>query len=81
MKLFSKVELQQKYNGLLLEYNTISLKYESLIEDTKSKVFKAVMNNLEHSELVEHYKEENKKLRKQVKELKQKLKEKEGRNK
>lgn len=81
MKMFSKVEVQQKYNELLLQYNTLSLNYDSLVEATKSKAFKTIMKNLETDERVEYYKNENKKLRKKIKELKQSLKEKEGKNK
>ncbi len=74
MMIFSKVELQQKYNQLLLEYNTLSLNYDSLVESTKSKLFKTIMKNLESDERVEYYKNENKKLRKKIKELKQQMK-------
>lgn len=81
MKIFSKVEIQQKYNELLLQYNTLSINYDSLVEVTKSKAFKTIMKNLESDERVEYYKNENKNLRKKIKELKQSLNEKEGKNK
>lgn len=81
MKIVNRIELQQKYHELLVKYNTISLKYETLLEDTKSESYKAIMKYLEHDDQIEHYKNENKKLRNKVKELKQSLKEKEGINK
>lgn len=58
------------YFKLRKKYNTIKLKYDSLKETVKNDLYKAFMDKLNEPTDYGKLKEENKKLRKKIKELK-----------
>lgn len=62
------------YHKLQKECNTWKLKYETLEENVKSKVFKKVMEKLDEAEETKRLREENLKYKKEIKKLKEELK-------
>lgn len=64
----------KSYIELLRKYNTLELKYETLKSQVKEECFKQVLNTLNNQLLTDRLKEENKKLRIKIKELKAMLK-------
>lgn len=68
MKIRSYLELQK-------QYNTLELKYETLKDQVKEDCFKSVVKVLSEQEEIERLKNENKKLRTKLKELKSTIKE------
>ena len=69
--LFSK---KQDFHSLLKSYNALVLKYETLREDVKNNLYTKLYEKVfTDTEKLKHYEEENKELRKKVKELKKLL--------
>lgn len=64
----------KSYIELLRKYNTLELKYETLKSQVKEECFKQVLNTLNNQLQTDRLKEENKKLRIKIKELKAMLK-------
>lgn len=64
----------KSYIELLRKYNTLELKYETLKSQVKEECFKQVLNTLNNQLLTDRLKEENKKLRLKIKELKTAIK-------
>lgn len=62
------------YHKLQKECNTWKLKYEILEENVKSEIFKKVMKKLDETEETKRLREENLKYRKEIKKLKEELK-------
>lgn len=80
MKKFKKYSIFGKkpnYLSLLTKYNTLVIEHEALIEEVKNDLYDKIFKRIFlETEKLEHYEEENKKLRLKVKELKKKLMEK-----
>ena len=64
----------KSYIDLLRKYNTLELKYETLRTQIKEECFKQLLNTLNEQSQVKRLKEENKKLRLKIKELKTAIK-------
>lgn len=64
----------KSYIELLRKYNTLELKYETLKSQVKEECFKQVLNTLNNQLQTDRLKEENKKLRLKIKELKTAIK-------
>ena len=64
----------KSYIELLRKYNTLELKYETLKSQVKEECFKQVLNTLNNKTQAERLKEENKRLRLKIKELKTAIK-------
>ena len=64
----------KNYIELLKKYNTLELKYETLKSQIKEECFKQLLNTLNEQSQVKRLKEENKKLRLKLKELKATIK-------
>lgn len=77
MKKFKKVETFKKrpmYFHLLMKYNSVCNKYNALIDKIESDLYKEIINGAYSKALnMEHYKNENIKLRQKIKELKKLL--------
>lgn len=70
------------YFKLLRKFNTLTIKYESLVEATKNDCFKELLHKIENYQNVEKLKKENKELRLKIRALKEIVKEGQyGRNK
>jgi predicted transcriptional regulator len=69
-----------KYAELKKKYNTLLGKYELLEEETKTATYKKVMKIIDNEEKMKRLSEENKRLRKQIKEFKETLKSKGEKN-
>ena len=62
------------YFHLLMKYNYICNKYNKLIDNIKKKLYKEIINGAYSKAMtMEHYKNENIKLRQKIKELKKLL--------
>lgn len=76
-KKFTKVETFEKrpmYFRLLMKYNSICNKYNALVDTIESDLYKEIINGAYAKALtMEHYKNENIKLRQKIKELKKLL--------
>lgn len=76
-KKFTKIETFEKrpmYFRLLMKYNYICNKYNALIDTIKSDLYKEIINGAYSKAMtMEHYKNENIKLRQKIKELKKLL--------
>lgn len=76
-KKFKKVETFEKrpmYLHLLMKYNSVCNKYNALIDKIESDLYKEIINGAYSKALnMEHYKNENIKLRQKIKELKKLL--------
>lgn len=60
-----------KYVTLLMKYNTLANDYNTLVDLIKTDLYKEIIDGAyKKAEDMEHYKTENKKLRKKLKELK-----------
>lgn len=59
------------YMKLLHEFNTLELKYDTLLNATKDDLFKKKMDKLGEPKTIARLKEDNKKLRLKIKELKE----------
>lgn len=59
-----------KYLKLLRKYNALELKYETLKELVKEDCFNKIINKLGEPETIKRLREENKRLRIKLKELK-----------
>ena len=77
MKKFKKYSMFGKktnYTLLLTKYNTLVVEHEALIEEVKNDLYDKIFERIfRETEKLEHYEEENKKLRLKIKELKKKL--------
>lgn len=62
------------YIKLRRKYNTLESKYESLVEDIKNECFDKVLKAIGHPVEIKRLREENKRLRIKIKELKGKIK-------
>lgn len=73
-KKFTKVEIFKKrpiYLHLLIKYNSVCSKYNTLIDTIESDLYKEIINGAYSKAIkMEYYKNENIKLRKKIKELK-----------
>lgn len=80
MKKFKKYSIfckKPNYLTLLTKYNTLVIEHEALIEEVKNDLYDKIFKRIfRETEKLEHYEEENKKLRLKVKELNKKLMEK-----
>jgi len=63
----------KNYLTLLKEYNTTSLKYESLKEQVKDDLFNKMLNKIGEPDEVKRLRKENQRLRIKIKELKKKI--------
>lgn len=76
-KKFTKVETFKKrpmYFRLLMKYNYVCNKYNALIDTIESDLYKEIIDGAYSKAMtMEHYKNENIKLRKKIKELKKLL--------
>ena len=76
-KKFTRVETFKKrpmYFHLLMKYNYVCNKYNALIDTIESDLYKEIINGAYSKAMeLEHYKNENIKLRKKIKELKKLL--------
>ncbi len=63
----------KNYLTLLKEYNTTSLKYESLKEQVKDDLFNKMLNKIGEPDEVKRLRKENQRLRIKNKELKKKI--------
>ena len=76
-KKFTRVETFKKrpmYFHLLMKYNYVCNKYNALIDTIESDLYKEIINGAYSKAMaMEHYKNENIKLRKKIKELKKLL--------
>ena len=70
MEILRKIK---NYLTLLKEYNTISLKYESLKEQVKDDLFNKMLNKIGEPDEVKRLRKENQRLRIKIKELKKKI--------
>lgn len=62
------------YIKLRRKYNTLESKYESLVEDIKNECFDKVLKAIGHPVEIKRLREENKRLRIKIKELKGQIK-------
>ena len=76
-KKFTKVETFEKrpmYFRLLMKYNLVCNKYNALVDTIESDLYKEIINGAySKASTMEHYKNENIKLRQKIKELKKLL--------
>lgn len=76
-KKFTKIETLKKspiYLHLLIKYNSVCSKYNTLIDIIESDLYKEIINGAYSKAIkMEYYKNENIKLRKKIKELKKLL--------
>ena len=76
-KKFTRVETFKKrptYFRLLMKYNSVCNKYNALIDTIESDLYKEIINGAYSKAMaMEHYKNENIKLRQKIKELKKLL--------
>ena len=76
-KKFTKVETLKKnpiYLHLLIKYNSVCSKYNTLIDTIESDLYKEIINGAYSKAMnMERYKNENIKLRQKIKELKKLL--------
>ena len=74
LKKYSMFGKKPNYKLLLIKYNTLVVEHEALIEEVKNDLYDKVFERIfRETEKLEHYEEENKKLRLKIKELKKKL--------
>ena len=74
LKKYSLFSKKQDFHSLLKSYNALVLKYETLREDVKNNLYTKLYEKVfTDTEKLKHYEEENKELRKKVKELKKLL--------
>lgn len=64
-----------KYLKLLRKYNALELKYETLKESIKEDCFNKLINKIGEPNEIKRFREENKRLRLKIKELKQLIRE------
>lgn len=62
------------YIKLRKKYNTLESKYEALVEDIKNECFDKVLQAIGHPIEIKRLRDENKRLRIKIKELKGKIK-------
>ncbi len=76
-KKFTKIETFEKrpmYLRLLMKYNSVCNKYNALVDTIESDLYKEIINGAYSKAInMEQYKNENIKLRKKIKELKELL--------
>ena len=74
LKKYSILGKKPNYKLLLIKYNTLVVEHEALIEEVKNDLYDKIFERIfRETEKLEQYKEENKKLRLKIKELKKKL--------
>ena len=74
LKKYSMFGKKPNYALLLTKYNTLVIEHEALIEEVKNDLYDKIFERIfRETEKLEHYEEENKKLRLKIKELKKKL--------
>ncbi len=68
------IEKVSRYVKLLRKYNKLETEYETLKEDVKDECFKTILEKLGEPLEIKRLREENKRLRIKVKDLKRKIK-------
>ncbi len=68
------IEKVSRYVKLLRKYNKLETEYETLKEEVKDECFKTILEKLGEPLEIKRLREENKRLRIKVKDLKRKIK-------